>query len=1514
MERILNAHQTGPDGTDGPDEPDGRIAIIGMAGRFPGAESPDELWDLLVSGREALSRFTPEELRASGVPDAEAAQPGYVPVKGILDDIAGFDSQLFGYSGLEASVIDPQQRIFLESAWAALEDAGCDPERFTGSAAVFAGSMLSTYLIHNLLPRTDLKASLGVPLIFQGNAPDGLAPRVAYKFNLRGPAVNVQTACSTSLVAVHLAAQSLLSQECDLALAGGVSVTVPHRSGYLPAASGIESPDGHCRPFSADANGTVFSNGAGVVVLKRLSDALADGDRVHAVLLGSAINNDGAARAGYTAPGVAGQTAVIREALSMAGVSPRSIGYVEAHGTGTPIGDPIETAALTAVYGAAATGEDERAWCALGSAKAHIGHLDAAAGVTGLIKTVLMLRHRRIPASPHPVRTHSGSGLDGSPFLVPEGPAEWPPAEGPRRAAVSSFGIGGTNAHVILEQAPDPAPRAAAHAPALPVALPLSARTETALGTLAVRLSDQLTAHPGQRIDDIARTLRTGRRQLRRRRVVVAGDTAEAAEALRAAGRHTTVEATTARDDAPVGFMLPGQGAQFPTMAVGLHRDHPVFRAALDECARLLTPDLGHNLVELLRAGSADVLRRTSVTQPAVVAVSWALSRLWEHWGVRPRALLGHSLGEYTAALLSGVLELPDALALTSARGRLLEQTGPGAMFAVSLTESDALEAAERYGLDLAAVNGPRATVLSGTEQAVDRATAALAGIGLRPVRLPVDRAFHSALCEGAAERLADEFSGFTLRSPRTPFVSNLTGDWITDEQATDPGYWVRQMRAPVRFHDGVHRLTSLDDDLVLVESGPGGVLTDLVRGAGDSGSARPRTARPPLPSRGRRSDRDEARAAVLSLADLWTRGVDVRWEPLGTDARVTGLPGYPFERRPHWIEPYPSGGPAAPTAAPTAAPAQAEAAPAQAEAAHAQVAWRPLRVDDGADPLDGRRWTWLVLLDRQGLAQPLADLLTSRGQIVTVVRPGTGYRRVRRGVYEIDPTDQAQYTKLLAELRSLVRTPTAVLHAWGLGPVGADETEGYFGLIRLARAMAAESVVHEVRLGVLTAGAFRTGPGERPDPAAALMSGPVQVLPEEYPNLHCTQLDLAPGEIPDETRAADLVRTVLTAPARLMALREGHWLGRAVEPVDRPVPATPSRLRRGGTYLITGGLGGIGLVLAGQLARTCDARLVLVGRRATPDEGDGSAAALRELRSSGTEVLTVRADVTDRSELARALDAARDRFGSIDGVVHCAGIPGGGSVELRTDDEMRAVLAPKTAGVRHLLAELRPGEAGLLVLCSSLATLVPTYGQADYTAANSYLVAVAEAENSRGERHAVAVDWDMWARVGMASRAQVPADLRDFQQTMIAGALSPEQGARAFTALVEGPGGRAVVARAGTGTGPDGTVAFTPALAPRPSALQPRPELATEYVAPRTATEGRLAAVYAELLGLERVGVTDDFLELGGHSLLAARVVARLRTEFDVEVPARLFFEGGRVADLALEVEELILTELEGQ
>ncbi|GAB2623781.1 hypothetical protein GCM10027168_64660 [Streptomyces capparidis] len=1528
---------------DGDGAGDDRIAIVGMAGRFPGAESADALWDLLAAGTEAIARFTPEELRADGVPEAESSRPEYVPAKGVLADIAGFDAHLFGYGGLEASVIDPQQRIFLECAWAALEDAGCDPDRVPGPVGVYAGSLLSTYLIHNVLPRADLRASLGVPLLFQGNQPDQLAARTAYKLNLRGPAVSVQTACSTSLVAVHLAAQSLLVHECDLALAGGVTVTVPHRAGYLPVAGGIESPDGHCRPFAADAAGTVFGNGAGVVVLKRLADALADGDRVHAVILGSAVNNDGASKAGYTAPGVAGQTAVIREALSVAGVEPRSIGYVEAHGTGTPIGDPIEVTALTSAFRAADAASDgasadgatadgagadaaagtgdgparaRAAWCGLGSVKSNLGHLDTAAGVAGLVKTVLALRHGRIPASLHAERTHPDLALADSPFFVPGELTEWPVPDGPRRAAVSAFGIGGTNAHVILEQAPD-TPRGPAAPADLPVALPLSARTPTALDAAAVRLADDLAAHPDRPLADVARTLRTGRRRLPHRRVVVAGDTAGAVAALRDGGRRVSARGRAGRQDAPVAFLLPGQGAQYPGMAMGLYRAHPVFRDALDECARLLRPHLGgdRDLVELLRDGHDGELRRTSVAQPAVVSVSWALARLWEHWGVRPAALLGHSLGEYTAALLAGVFTLPDALALVAARGRLMERTGPGAMLAVPLAEADAAEAAAAHGLDLAAVNGPGAAVLSGPVEAVERAQASLAERGLRPLRLPVDRAFHSALCEPAAERLADAFSGIALRAPRMPYPTNLTGRWVTAEQATDPAHWVRLAREPVRFHDGLRRLAELDEHLVLVETGPGGVLTDLLRSARADG---PRPVTPPL--REARRGEDEPAAAVLTLGELWTRGADVAWEPAAADARVTDLPGYPFERLPHWIDPEPGDAPSGPRAADTAAATGDQGVGAlprtggEPDAVHARLVWRPLDTADGPDPLAGRRQTWLVLQDRAGLAQPVVDLLASRGQIVTSVLPGTQYRRVRRGVYELDPADPAQYAKLLADLRGLVRTPTAVLYAWGPDP--ADETAGYFGLVRLARAMSQENVVNEVRLGVLTAGAFPATAADRPDPAAALLSGPAQVLPEEYPNLTCTHLDLAAGATVGPETAGHVVRAVLTAPARLLALRDGRLLTRAVEPVARPVPAgAPARLRHGGTYLVTGGLGGIGLTLAAYLAGTCAANLVLLGRRPAPDGGD-TARALRELRKLGGEVLTVRADVADAAALGRALDAARARFGPIDGVVHAAGVPGGGSVGRRTDEEMRAVLAPKTTGLRNLLAALRPGEGGLLVLCSSLATLVPTYGQADYAAANAYLAAVAEAESARGERHAVAVDWDMWRGTGMADSAEVPADLREFQRHMLAGALAPAQGARAFAALLDGPGGRAVVARAGAVAEADGTLRVTaaPAGRGRTAAAHPRPELSTPYTAPRTDTEARLAGIYAELLGVEPVGVEDDFLELGGHSLLAAQITARLRAEFAVDVPARLFFEGGRVADVAAEVEERILADLENQ
>jgi acyl transferase domain-containing protein/acyl carrier protein len=1413
-----------------------RIAVVGMAGRFPGAAGPDELWELLCRGESGLTRFTREELRAEGVPAELLDSPNYVPVKGVLDDVAGFDATLFGYSAAEAAVLDPQQRLLLEVARTALEDAGCDPRRVDGAVGVYAAGMLSSYLIHNLLPRTDLLARHGLPMLYQANQPDQLAARVAYKLGLTGPAVTVQTACSSSLVAVHLAAQSLLAAECDVALAGGVSVTVPHRVGYLAADEGIESPDGRCQPFSADANGTVFSNGVGVVVLKRLSDALADGDRIHAVLLGSAVNNDGRRKVGFTAPSVQGQAAVLADALAMADVEPSSIGYVEAHGTGTAIGDPIEVAALNQVYG----GGDHR--CALGSVKANLGHLDTAAGVTGLIRAVLSLRHGRIPALPHAEKPHPDLGLADGPFFLPEQAQDWP-VDGPRRAAVSAFGIGGTNAHVVLEEAPPttrPADADGSDADGQWLPLPLSAATPTALATLADGVRACL---PHRRAADVAYTLRTGRTELEHRSVLVGA---------------ATVTGRADVDGAQVAFLLPGQGTQYAGMGRELYDAEPAFRAAVDECVAHL-PELREWL------WSAEKLTRTDQIQPAVFTISYALAKLWQEWGVTPAALLGHSLGEYTAACLAGVFSLGDALALVAERGRLMAGLAPGAMIAVAVSEHRAAEVAAAHGLDVAAVNGPASCVLSGPPEAVAAASGELTAQGEGVVALAVDRAFHSRAMDDVAAPLAERLGAMTLRAPSVPVLSNLTGTWLTAEEATDPGYWVRQMRQPVRFAEGLRTLAELGGRTVLVETGPGGTLTRFAEAAG---LPELRWAPPTLSARGEQPERVAAR---LAFGGLWAHGAAVDWARLGDAGRITDLPTYPYEHRRYWVEP----------GAPAASPATTVAG----GATLAGFGWQP--VTPPADALPGNRATWLVLADPDGGTDALVDLLNRSGQIVTCALPGDGYRRVRRGVYELDPSDPAQYERLLTDLRALVRTPTVVLHGWSLS--SPDPDRGYFSLVRLARAMTAQSVVHRVRIGVLTTGAFALNGTERAVPEATMLSGPVLVLPTEYDNLSCLQLDLpATGAEPE------LVLRALATDGPVLALRAGQVWARRPE-VRSPRPA-PSPVRPGGVYVVTGGLGGIGRALAAALAKAGAGTLVLVGRR--PGECD----------IPGVTVVFEQADVTDAEALAGAFARVRERYGRIDGVVHAAGVPGGGAVERRDDAQMRAVLAPKVDGTRNLLAALRPDEADFVVLCSSLAAVVPTYGQCDYAAANAYLDGVAQAG---GDRLVLSLNWDMWAEAGMAHDADLPADLRELQRHLLVDALTTEQATRAFTDCLADGARQALVVRAGS-AGPDGltlpgTGGFT-----APTTRHPRPDLATAYVAPRDELEEQLAEVWQALLGLDRVGVHDDFVQLGGHSLMAAQLIAQLRNRFGVEVPVRVLFEGGTIADLAARIEDLIVADLE--
>lgn len=869
----------------------GAIAIVGMAGRFPGAGSPEQLWQNLAQGISSISLLSESDLLAAGVPPETLADKNYVRASGILDGIESFDAGFFRMTAREAQITDPQHRLFLETAWEALENAGYDPARYPGRIATLAGARLSHYLL-NLWSHPTLKEQ-GDMRVLLGNDKDYIPTSTCYKLNLRGPGIAVQTACSSSLVAVHLACQSLLNGECDMALAGGVSIVVPQHTGAMYQEGGIVSPDGHCYPYDERAAGTVRGNGVGVVLLKRLDDALLNRDRIRAVIRGSAINNDGSMNVGYTAPSGSGQAAVIAEAQAIAGVSPETITYVEGHGTGTKLGDPIEVDALTRAFRA---GTSKTSFCWLGSVKANIGHLDAAAGVTGLIKTVLSLEHRRIAPHPSFQSANPAIPLAESPFLINSALREWETNGCPRRAGVSSFGIGGTNAHVVLEEAPTQEDAGPSRSQQLVV---LSAEGSTALECAVENLACHLSESEVP-LADAAYTLAVGRACFTHRKAVVGTDRQEAATLLRAAN---TMKHVAAAETAPmVAFMFPGQGSQFVGMGREIYETEPVFKGVVDRCAEILQPLLGRDIRAILYPGpgahdSELLLQQTAFAQAAIFTVEMALASLWMDWGVRPACLLGHSLGEYAAACVAGVFSLEDALAIVAMRGQLMEKLAPGAMSAVYASPQTIVPLL-KGATEIAALNGPALTVISGSLDDIAAVEGALHDRSIRHRRLAVSRAFHSSMMDSAVERFAEALANFRLGAPTIPFISNVSGTWIDHEQAQSPAYWAAHLRQPVQFAAGVDAL--LSTCTVVVEVGSGTTLGQIVQyNSPDEG----RRVLSTLP--GQRLAVSSLRCMLQSLGRLWELGVTVDWEAFYRRERRqrVALPTYPFQRKRHWID-----------------------------------------------------------------------------------------------------------------------------------------------------------------------------------------------------------------------------------------------------------------------------------------------------------------------------------------------------------------------------------------------------------------------------------------------------------------------------------------------------------------------------------------------------------------------------------------------------------------------------------
>jgi acyl transferase domain-containing protein len=1501
--------------TDSYDEVDQRdIAIIGMAGRFPGARTLDAFWDMLKNGREAVRFFSDEELKAAGVTPEVVGDPNYIKAGTLIEDVECFDAAFFGYTPREAEMLDPQQRFFLECAWHALEDAGYVPATFDGAIGVYAGVAWNTYLLSNLTTHPELFESAQAFQTFITNDKDFMPTRVSYKLNLKGPSIIIQTSCSTSLVATHMACMSLLDYDCDIALVGGVTIKVPQAAGYYYQEGGLPSPDGHCRAFDARAEGTIFGNGVGVVALKRLQEALDDGDTIHAVIKGTAINNDGSLKVSYTAPSVDGQAEVIAAAQAVARVEPETISYIEAHGTGTALGDPIEIAALTKVF---RDSTEAKQFCGIGSVKTNIGHLDAAAGVAGLLKTVLALKHQQIPPSLHYETPNPKIDFANSPFYVNAKLTDWTTQDAPRRAGISSFGVGGTNAHVIVEEAPE-LERSSPHARSRHV-LVLSAKSSTALDTATNNLAHYLQANPAVNPADVAYTLQIGRSAFNHRRMVVCSDPADALIALTEEPQRIFSEVLT-HDTRPAIFMFPGQGAQYVGMGRDLYTSERVFRETVDRCCALLRPQLGLDLRAVLypngAAGTAtEQLTQTALAQPALFVIEYALAQLWLSWGIQPQAMIGHSIGEYVAACLAGVFSLEDALALVATRGRLMQTLPTGAMLAVPLAEAELIPLLTT-GIDLAAVNGPAQCVVSGPTEAIEALEARLAAQEITCRRLHTSHAFHSAMLDPMLEPFAAAVRRVRLQVPRLPYISNLSGTWITPQEATDPRYWVRQVREPVRFASGL--ATILDDPKrVLLEVGPGTTLSTFAR-------RQPTTPTVYGSLRHPQDQQDDGLFVLNVLGKLWLSGVVVEWQQLYPNERRRriSLPLYPFDRQRYWIAAQPRG---------LVVEQRKTGLDKQPNIADwfylptwkRSIPPRPFQASQLAD----QRRSWLVFADSCGVGVGIAERLKQAGQIVTIVAQGAAFSERESGDYTLNPRQQSDYDALCNALQAGASVPDVVVHCWSTEPGAEQQTpierfedaqaRGFGSLLYLVQSFDKLEAVTPLRIEVVTNTMQQIAGEATLNPEQATVLGACKVIPQEYPRIACRNIDLVlPAESAQLTQQIEHVLAEISADSadKIVAYRHQQRWTQSFEPIQLAAQANAAlRLRPNGMYLLTGGLSGTGFAIAEQIAALVPATLVFVVDEPFPPRDDWSSLddqpdvirrgieRLQRLEQHGATVQVVTAQLSDEQQMRAVVATLTAQHGALHGVIHAAGVVGDQIFRSIQETDAEAAgqhFASKVHGLLVLDTVLRDQPLELWLLVSSLASVLGGRGYAAYTASNVFLDTFAQQQSMTNPGAWISVNWDAWQledeserlsalSSNLAQLAITPAEGREALRRILA--LSPVEQVVVSTGDLQARITQWIQTRSQV-DGHDGT----------PAALHPRPKLQNAYVAPSGELERQIAAIWQKALGFEQVGIHDNFFELGGDSFIAIQVVTQLKKTLNKDIPAVKLYQSLTIHALA--------------
>ncbi|KAA3617208.1 MAG: acyltransferase domain-containing protein [Calditrichaeota bacterium] len=1477
------------------------IAVVGLAGRFPGAKNIDEFWQLLKSGKEGVTHFSEEELIEAGISEEVLKDPNYIKTRGIIENADLFDAYFFDMSPHEAEIMDPQQRVFLETCWQALENSGYNPDKYPGLIGLFAGVSMNTYLFSILNSK---KGQLGPAEGYQlaiGNDKDFLTTRASYKMNLRGPSVDIQTACSTSLVAIHMACQNLQNFSCDMALAGGVSITIPQKQGYLYQEGMILSKNGECRAFDADSSGTISGSGAGIVVLKRVEDAINDGDTIHALIKGSAYNNDGSMRVGYTAPSVDGQADVIATAQAIAGVDPQDISYIEAHGTGTELGDPIEITALNQVFSAAET--DKKQYCGIGSVKTNIGHLDAAAGVAGFIKTVLSLKNKQIPASLHFEKPNPKIDFANSPFYVNNKLKEWQSNGFPLTAGISSFGIGGTNAHVVLQEMPKSEKSTADDAPQL---LLFSAKTRDALKENCQQIGNFLTSAPDTNLADVAYTLDEGRKHFNLRRYFVAENKNDAIEVLQENNLKRIFETVHKKDPAEpqVTFMFSGQGSQYAQMAKEIYDTKALFKECVDHCAEILKPVISKDIRDIIFTADKDSseINETQFTQPALFIIEYALAKLWIELGIAPAAMVGHSIGEYVAACLAGVFSLEDALKIVAERGRLMQSMPVGAMLSVSLDEHD-LKPHMTNELSIAALNSKGSSVVSGTFESIEKLELVLKEKSIESRKLHTSHAFHSKMMEPILDNFKQFVAGFDLNTPEIPYVSNVSGGWITADEATDPAYYAKHLRSTVRFADNISTLFE-NEESIFLEVGPGKTLVSLA-------TRHPENSlnRIILSSLRHPQDEQSDRSFLLNtMGRLWLAGVQFNNEKRFENKQIKRipLPTYSFDRKQFW---------------------------------YGETGQIVQTTDDENKRQNTNQWlytpswkqadftfkqnletdkTWLVFSSDDLISAEIEKKLAANKINAVFVKTGSKFSVINENHFELNPSSWEDYKSLFTNLQQESKIPDKILHLWSCSEKESSDIltlheTGFFSLTNLAAAIEQIVPQKEIQLFVLTNGLQEISGDEQLKADNAPILGPCRVIPQELSNITSKSIDLSGNYQKQSDLYAEFILQESTRPVDeySIAYRGTHrWLGYYDE--VKPTTTDELLLKQNGTYLITGGLGRIGLTFAKYLANNYNANLILVNRSTVPEQNEWKnyyqnnekdlvwyrIDQLLEIEKTAQSVKIFSIDAANENEMKKVIDFAKSK---LNGVIHAAGTLGESMVGLVSQvsrDDLATQLHSKLEATKVLDKVLSGKNLDFVILQSSLSTVLGGLGFTAYSAANHFLDVFCQAKQSDGQNW-LCVNWDGWRFEGKDG-TKVSTNVTDYS-------IYPDEGVEVLTKILGGIISRRVIVSTGNletrinkwliGSGPvaEDDETFDPS-----QAKHDRPNLPTPFVEPETDLQKEICSTWQRLLGIAEIGINDDFFDLGGNSLLGTQLIAQLRQKFQVELPIRVLFEDPTISGVA--------------